>query len=168
MSRDSYIIVCVNRKRYIQKVVYNLLRVPLKRHDLSICFLWSVYFERGGPRIACSRQRLQWRHSEETSIRGTLGFGSTMLRSSVWTPFSLWGVLFGCGFEPWYCFVSRDISIFCSSILHTRKCVWVESIYLGNFVLRALSSVCMYLNWTWYQTRLPAELKHINKRRKRN
>ena len=26
---------------------------------------------------------------EETSIRGTLGFGSTMLRMCVWTPFSL-------------------------------------------------------------------------------
>lgn len=37
------------------------------------------------------------------------------------------------------------------------KCVWVKSV-----------SLRAYLNWTWYQTRLPAELKHINKRRKRN
>ena len=41
-------------------------------------------------------------------------------------------------------------------------------ISFGNLYLLASRMQNLYLNWTWYQTRLPAEFKHITKRRKRN
>lgn len=100
---------------------------------------------------------------EATSIGGMLGFGPTLQLTGCCFLFFPWGVPVLCGAMVWAngCCVVE----FC--------CSWAP--FMGKEGNTNLGQSCesfgscrRFFNWTWYQVRLPAELKHINKRRKIN
>lgn len=135
------------RRKYVSAVLFCYLKSAVWLVVKSAC-------------VACRRLVRPTILMEKWLICGMVGFRWAVAYWSLnllWSMNQLSAAMLGF-FLNRPCFSEVKLRLFplslkSQSILGT-KCIW--------------SSGRIHPQWTWYQARLPAELKHINKRRKRN